>query len=116
MIHVALAVSFAETRNHGNINVRMLCKEEIVQERKENVRMLCKEEIVQERKENVRMLCKEEIVQERKELYKFINGEAFFPLRSWPKDMQLIFWKKPMGDEESFKLLLFFIGNGGGRR
>ena len=79
MIHVALAVSFAETRNHGNVNVRMLCKEEIVQERKENVRMLCKEEIVQE----------------RKELYKFINGEAFFSLRSWPKDMQLIFWKKP---------------------
>ena len=60
------------------------------------------------------MLCKEEIVQERKELFKFINGDAFFPLSFWPKDMQLIFWKKPMGDEESFKLLLFFIGNGGG--
>ena len=60
------------------------------------------------------MLCKEEIVQERKELFKFINGDAFFPLSSWPKDMQLIFWKKPMGDEESFKVLLFFIGNGGG--
>ena len=28
--------------------------------------------------------------------------------------MQLIFCKKPMGHEESFKLLLFFIGNGGG--
>ena len=82
MIHVALAESFAETRNHGNVNVRTLCKEEIVQG--------------------------------RKELYKFIYGEAFFPLRSWPKDMQLIFWKKPMGDEESFKLLLFFIGKGGG--
>ena len=60
------------------------------------------------------MLCKEEIVQERKELFKFIDGDAFFPLSSWPKDMQLIFCKKPMGDEESFKLLLFFIGNGWG--
>ena len=64
--------------------------------------------------DEIKMLCKEEIVQERKELFKFINEDAFFPLSSWPKDMQLIFWKKPMGDEESFKLLLFFIGNGGG--
>ena len=61
--------------------------------------------------DEIRMLCKEEIVQELKELFKFINGDAFFPLSCWQKDMQLIFWKKPMGDEESFKLLLFFIGN-----
>ena len=60
------------------------------------------------------MLSKEEIVEKRKELFKFINGDAFFPLSSWPRDMQLIFWKRPISDEESFKLLLFFIGNGEG--
>ena len=66
-------------------------------------------------RDEIRMLCKEEIVQEPKELFKLINGDAFFPaLSCWQKDMQLIFWKKPMGDEESFKLLLFFIGNGAG--
>ena len=63
-------------------------------------------------RDEIRMLCKEEIVQEPKELFTYINGEAFFPLSCWQKDMQLIFWKKSMGDEESFKLLLFFIGNG----
>ena len=26
--------------------------------------------------------------------------------------MQAVFWKKPMGDTETFKLALFFIGNG----
>ena len=64
--------------------------------------------------DEIRMLCKQEIVQEQKELFKFINRDVFFPLGFWPLDMQLIFWKKPMGDEESFKLLLFFISNGGG--
>ena len=65
-------------------------------------------------RDEIRVLCKEEVVRERIELFKFINGDAFFPLSSWQKDMQLIFWKRPMGDEESFKLLLSFSGNGGG--
>ena len=43
---------------------------------------------------------------------KIIDGDAFFPLKSWPKDMKLIFWKKPMKYEETFKLVLFLIGNG----
>ena len=36
----------------------------------------------------------------------------FFSLKLWPKEMQAIFWKKPMGDKETFKLALFLIGNG----
>ena len=36
----------------------------------------------------------------------------FFPEKSWRKDILLKFWKKPMGDKETFKLLLFFHGNG----
>ena len=43
---------------------------------------------------------------------KIIDGDAFFPLKSWPKEMKLIFWKKSMKDKETFKLLLFLIGNG----
>ena len=41
----------------------------------------------------------------------YLNGNAFFPLKLWPRDMQAGFWKKPMGDTETFKLALFFIGN-----
>jgi len=33
-------------------------------------------------------------------------------LESWPKEMKVIFLKKLMKEEETFKLLLFLIGNG----
>jgi len=53
-----------------------------------------------------------EVVERRREIMKIIDGDTFFPLKSWPKDMKLIFWKKRMEDEETFKLVLFLIGNG----
>ena len=37
---------------------------------------------------------------------------GFFSLKLWPKEMQAVFWKKPMGDKETFKLALFLISNG----
>ena len=37
---------------------------------------------------------------------------AFFPLKWWPMDMQLKFWKKPIGDKDTFQLVLFLLGNG----
>jgi len=33
----------------------------------------------------------------------------FTILSTWPRDNQQLFWKKPMGDTETFKLML---GNG----
>ena len=33
-------------------------------------------------------------------------------MKLWHKEMQAVFWKKLMGDTETFKLVLFFIGNG----
>ena len=63
-------------------------------------------------REEIRMLSKPEVVCARKELFSAINGNAFFPIKSWPRDVQLIFWKKPMSDREAFKLVLFLIGNG----
>ena len=35
-----------------------------------------------------------------------------FSLKLWHIEMQAVFWKKLMGDTETFKLVLFFIGNG----
>jgi len=57
-------------------------------------------------------LCGKEIGEERTRLSKAIDGEAFPPLKSWPRDIRLMFWKKPPGDQETFKLVLFLLGNG----
>ena len=63
-------------------------------------------------REEIRLLSRQEVVEERKQLSRLINGDAFFPEKSWPKDIRLIFWENTMGDKETFKLLLFFHCNG----
>ena len=63
-------------------------------------------------KEKLHWLSKQEIVEKRRELFKAINGDAFFPLKDWPKDLRKLFWMKPLSDSETFKLMLFCLGNG----
>ena len=63
-------------------------------------------------RDEVRLLCRKEIGEERKRLLKAIGGEAFPPLKPWPRERRLVFWKKPPGDQETFKLVLFLLGNG----
>ena len=60
----------------------------------------------------IRYLSHEEIIEKRKELFHLMNGDVFYPLSSWPSWASRTFWKKPMTDEECFKMMLFFIGNG----
>lgn len=36
----------------------------------------------------------------------------FFPSKEWPLALRLCFWTKPLSDEDSFKMMLFLIGNG----
>ena len=67
---------------------------------------------VNEYRETIRYLSKAEVIAERRELFRIINGDAFFPLSSWPRDSRLAFWKKPIGDRETFKLMLFCLCNG----
>ena len=52
----------------------------------------------------------QEVVERRTELFKIINGDVFSPLKEWP--LALRFWTKPLSDEDSFKMMLFLIGNG----
>ena len=59
-----------------------------------------------------RLLSKQEIIAERRELFQIINGDAFFPLKFWPEEYQRMFWAKPIGDKETFKLMMFCLGNG----
>ena len=49
----------------------------------------------------------------RQDVFHSINGDAFYPLNSWPSNIKRIFWQKPITDKDTFKLFLFFIGNGG---
>lgn len=62
-------------------------------------------------RERIRYLSAE-IVEQRREIFRTLNDDAFFPLKTWPDDMRIIFWRKPIGDQQTFKLLLFCIGNG----
>ena len=67
---------------------------------------------LREYRETIRYLSKKEVSQERTELFKILNGDAFFPLKIWPDEMKMVFWHKPIGDKETFKLALFLLGNG----
>ena len=53
-----------------------------------------------------------EISEHRKDLNRQLDGEIFFQLKLWSKNIQRSFWKKPMSDQECFKLCCFFWGNG----
>ena len=50
---------------------------------------------------------------DRHQLFEVINGDAFFPLKVWPRNIIRNFWCKPMRDKQVFSLFIFFIGNGG---
>ena len=54
-----------------------------------------------------RLLTKQKVIAERMELFESINGNAFFPLNSWPQEYQSMFWAKKDGDKDTFKLKLF---------
>ena len=57
-------------------------------------------------------LSRQRISNERLQLFHSLNGDVFYPIQTWPTNIQQLFWKKPTGDNDTFKLLLFFIGNG----
>ena len=45
------------------------------------------------------------------ENFKILNGNAFFPIHTWPLSLQIIMWDSPISDTNTFKLLLFWYGN-----
>ena len=48
----------------------------------------------------------------RARIQRLLNGDAFFPIHSWPLKMQLIFTNTPLSDSDTFQFLLFMYGNG----
>ena len=62
---------------------------------------------------SMRDLPRPRLIQKRRNLLTLLNGDAFYPLSTRPQDIQQLFWKKPIGDTViTFKLMLFFLGNG----
>ena len=55
---------------------------------------------------------KKEISERRLVLLWDVDGDMFYPLSVWRENMRISFWKKPISDEETLKLVLFLIGNG----
>ena len=62
-------------------------------------------------RKKVRYLSNDEAKQQQWEIFQAINRHAFFPLKAWPRDTMRIFYKQPPGNTDSFKLLLFRLGN-----
>ena len=54
---------------------------------------------------------RQQITNERLQLFYLLNGDVFYSIQTWPTNIQQLFGKKPTGDNDTFKLLLFFIGN-----
>ena len=46
----------------------------------------------------------------RASLVKMINGDIFYPFKSWPTGYKTLFFKSPLKDAETFRLLLFLTG------
>ena len=57
-------------------------------------------------------LDKKAIVDKRIELVRLLDGDVFYSIRMWPRNIEETFWRKPIRDVEVLKLLLFFIGKG----
>ena len=57
-------------------------------------------------------ISKAAIITKRHQLFRLLSGDTFYPISCWPREIQSMFWKKPIGDVETFKLVLFFVGNG----
>ena len=45
------------------------------------------------------------IITKRHELFRLLNGDSFYPISCWPRNIQSMFWKKSVVDVESFKLI-----------
>ena len=45
-------------------------------------------------REKICYLSSNEVVQQRREIFRTLNGDVFFPLKRWPEDARLLFWKK----------------------
>ena len=66
---------------------------------------------LREYRKTIRYLSRSEIAQERTELFKVTNSDVFFPIKTWPEDMWMTFWQKPIGDVGTFTIMLFGLRN-----
>lgn len=63
-------------------------------------------------KDIIGKMSKSSIREKRLELFRYINGDSFYPLKKWPKKYIRMFWDKPLTDRSTFELVLFMVCNG----
>ena len=56
-------------------------------------------------------LSPQNILKERYHIQKSLDGNAFFPIYTWPLDIQLLFTNIPINDTDTFKFIIFMFGN-----
>ena len=59
---------------------------------------------------NIKNLPRQSYTDMRRELLSLLDGECFFPLKSWPMSIKRRFFKKPNSDQDTLVLILFFYG------
>ena len=52
----------------------------------------------------------EDFTNERKRIFQLLNGDLFFPIKPWPKNIKKRFFNKPHSDKDTMILFLFFHG------
>jgi len=62
--------------------------------------------------EDIALSTKESVAERRLQMFNEINGDIFYQLSRWPFNLQQTFWRKPICDQGTFKLICFLIGNG----
>ena len=64
--------------------------------------------------EHLQRRSKEEVLNYRKFHIKLLDGDIFYKICKWPKYIRRIFFQNhaPIGDKQTFILILFFVGNG----
>ena len=55
---------------------------------------------------------KAKINPKKKEFTYSVKWRCFLPIIHLATNIQQLFWKKPIGNTDTFKLMLFFLGNG----
>lgn len=62
--------------------------------------------------ENCFSFNRQQFIRERRQLLHLIDGELFYSLHLWPQSYKIMFWQKPLSDNNAFRIFLFLIGNG----
>lgn len=54
----------------------------------------------------------EDVTKRCKDIFQLLDGEIFYSLSLWLKEIKIRFWEKPLSEIDTFPIYLFLYGNG----